>query len=153
MSEIDAAPPAAELFSEMLRIQGETARQMLAVFLPEAGESPSGDAAAEWGEAALRLQRMWLEFHEQQAIPAMPVPLFTDPVQWMGLMQGWYQQMPWLDPARQARLVEEGMALWEEVLAQYGIGPVPRSTDRKSVCRGRTNDSPMLPGANSPSSL
>src|SRR5690606_39636067 len=57
------------------------------------------------------------------AIPAMPVPLFTDPVQWMGLMQGWYQQMPWLDPARQARLVEEGMALWEEVLAQYGIGP------------------------------
>lgn len=123
MSEIDAAPPAAELFSEMLRIQGETARQMLAVLLPEAGESPNGDAAAEWGEAALRLQRMWLEFHEQQAIPAMPVPLFTDPAQWMGLMQGWYQQMPWLDPARQARLVEEGLALWEQVLAQYGIGP------------------------------
>jgi polyhydroxyalkanoate synthase len=31
--------------------------------------------------------------------------------------------MPMLDPQRQARLFEEGLALWEGVLAQYGIGP------------------------------
>ena len=118
MSQTDASPPAADLFAEMLRIQGEAARQAVANFQAVG----AGEAAGDWGEAALKLQRMWLDFHQQQAIPEMPVPLFADPAQWMGMMQGWYQQAPWLDPARQAKLVEEGMALWENVLAQYGIG-------------------------------
>ena len=123
MSATDPAP-AADLFTEMLRIQGEAARQMMATCLPEAVEAvPNDGNIAEWGAAAGKLQKMWLEFHEQQEIPEMPVPLFADPAQWMGLMQGWYQQAPWLDPQRQAKLLEEGMALWEDVLAQYGIGP------------------------------
>jgi polyhydroxyalkanoate synthase subunit PhaC len=124
MSEIDTKGPAADLFTEMLRIQGEAAREMVAAVLPGAAEAlPTGAEMSDWGEAALKLQRMWLEFHEQHAIPDMPVPLFADPAQWLGVMQGWYQQMPWLDPARQQRLIEEGAALWEDVLAQYGIGP------------------------------
>jgi polyhydroxyalkanoate synthase len=123
MSETETKP-VADLFTEMLRIQGEAAKQMMAAALPEAVDAlPTGAAMTDWGESALRLQRMWLEFHEHHAVPQMPVPLFADPAQWMGLMQGWYQQMPWLDPARQQRLIEEGAALWEEVLAQYGIGP------------------------------
>ena len=112
----DSQSPA-DLFTEMLRIQGEAAREMMAASVPE------GDALAEWGEATLKLQQMWLDFHENQAAPEMPVTLFADPVQWMGLMQGWYQQMPWLDPQRQAKLIEDGAALWASVLAQYGIGP------------------------------
>ena len=119
MTKPHAIPPAADLFAEMLRIQGEAARQVVAN-LEAVG---AGDeAGAEWSEAALKLQQMWLDFHRQQAIPEMPVPLFADPAQWMGMMQGWYQQVPWLDPARQAKLVEDGMALWEDVLAQYGLG-------------------------------
>jgi polyhydroxyalkanoate synthase len=119
----DSRSPA-DLFTEMLRIQGEAAREMVAAVLPEAVDAlPTGAEMSDWGEAALKLQRMWLEFHEQHAISDMPVPLFADPVQWMGMMQGWYQQMPWLDPARQQRLIEEGAALWEDVLSQYGIGP------------------------------
>jgi len=114
------APPAADLFTEMLRIQGEAARQMMAGVMPEA--SPGDTALAEWGEQALKLQAMWRDFQQQQAVPEMPVPLFADPAQWMGLMQGWYQQMPWLDPERQARLMAEGAALWDQVLAQYGMG-------------------------------
>lgn len=123
MSETDTQP-AADLFTEMLRIQGEAAREMVAAVLPgAAGVLPADEDIAEWGAAAQKLQRMWLEFHEQQAVSQMPVPLFADPAQWMGLMQGWYQQMPWLDPARQQQLIEEGAALWEDVLAQYGLGP------------------------------
>jgi polyhydroxyalkanoate synthase len=118
MSATDDSP--ADTFGEMLRIQGEAARQMMAACLP--GAAVENDTA-QWGDAALKLQRMWLEFQEQQAVPEMPVPLFADPAQWMGLMQGWYQQMPWLDPQRQAKLFEDGMALWQGVLAQYGIGP------------------------------
>src|SRR5688500_15403769 len=101
MSEIDTKA-AADLFTEMLRIQGEAAREMMAAVLPEAVDAlPTGAEMSDWGEAALKLQRMWLEFHAHQAVPEMPVPLFADPAEWMGLMQGWYQQMPWLDPARQ----------------------------------------------------
>jgi len=123
-SPADSSTDAQNIFTEMLRIQGEAAREMMAAVLPEAVDAlPTGAEMSDWGEAALRLQRMWLEFHEQHAIPDMPVPLFADPAQWLGVMQGWYQQMPWLDPARQQRLIEEGAALWEDVLAQYGIGP------------------------------
>jgi polyhydroxyalkanoate synthase len=121
MSETHEAPAVPDLFTEMLRIQGEAARQMMAGVMPDAASG--GAAFAEWGEATLKLQRMWLDFHEHQAAPEMPVPLFADPAQWMGMMQGWYQQMPWLDPVRQQKLMEEGAALWENVLAQYGIGP------------------------------
>lgn len=119
----EPAAGAADIFTELLRAQGEAARQMMETFLPEAVAAvPEDKTIAEFGEAALKLQRMWLAFHQQQALPEMPVPLFADPAQWFGLMQGWYQQMPLLDPERQARLFEEGLALWEDVLGQYGVG-------------------------------
>lgn len=119
---------ACDIFTEMLRAQGEAARQMVGAFLPEAAEKLPADAEiAEWGESARRLQAMWLQFHEQQAQALreyeMPIPFLADPAQWLGLMQGWYQQMPLLEPARQAQIMAEGMALWETVLGQYGLGP------------------------------
>ncbi|HEY6815135.1 MAG TPA: class I poly(R)-hydroxyalkanoic acid synthase [Croceibacterium sp.] len=125
MPETPSSPTAAaDVFTEMLRVQGEAARQMLATFAPQAAEAVPNEAAlADWGESALKLQQMWLAFHQQQALPAMPVPMLADPTQWMGLMQGWFQQMPLFDPERQASMMAEGMALWESVLGQYGIGP------------------------------
>jgi len=120
----DSPAPAHDIFTEMLRAQGEAARQMMQTVLPEAAAAvPTDKELTEWGDSALRLQDMWLRFHRQQAVPEMPIPFLADPGQWIGLMQAWYQQMPLLDPQRQARIVEEGMALWEDVLAQYGLGP------------------------------
>ncbi len=76
------SPSPADLFTEMLRIQGEAAREMVAAVLPEAAQAlPTGAEMSDWGEAALKLQRMWLEFHQQQPVPQMPVPLFADPAQ------------------------------------------------------------------------
>src|SRR6478735_11536592 len=118
----ESSSPSADLFTEMLRIQGETARQLVAGMMPPAGEAAGEDAMREWGQAALKLQQQWLEFHESQ-VPQMPVPIFADPTQWLGMMQGWYQALPLLDPARQAEIWQEGMSLWEDILAQYGIGP------------------------------
>src|ERR1700712_260111 len=94
----DATIPAADLFTQMLRIQGEAARQMLESALPDSGGG-SAEAIHDWGDAALKLQTMWLEFHQQQAIAQVPVPIFADPSQWFGLIQGWYQTIPLLDPA------------------------------------------------------
>lgn len=130
---VDSPPAAGDVFSEMLRIQGEAARQMMGSFLPGAapsadqgmaggGAAPAPDTLTKWAEAAQALQRMWAEFHERQAIPGSPVPLFADPAQWLALMQDWYRKMPLLDPQRQQQLFEEGLALWESVLAQYGVG-------------------------------
>ncbi len=126
----DTAPPAENLFTEMLRIQGEAARDMMRAVLPEAVETAAPDAAlVQWGEAATRLQQMWIDYHEQQVVPQMPVPLFADPAQWFGIMQGWYSQVPWLDPQRQAALLAEGAALWEQIMAQYGVGGGAREAD------------------------
>jgi polyhydroxyalkanoate synthase len=120
--------PAADIFTEMLRAQGEAARQMLETFAPETAAAVPGEAElAEWGDSAMKLQSMWLDFHKQQSLsalgPAMPVPILADPTQWLGLMQGWFEQMPLLDPRRQSEILAEGLALWEDVLAQYGMGP------------------------------
>jgi polyhydroxyalkanoate synthase len=116
---------AQDIFTEMLRAQGEAARGMLRAFLPDgaADAVPGGAHLSEWSESALKLQQMWLEFHRQQAIPEMPIPFLADPAQWFGVMQGWFERAPLFGPRRQAEIVEEGMALWEDVLAQYGVGP------------------------------
>src|SRR5690606_27537368 len=133
-----AALPAADMFTELLRIQGEAARQLMASLVPgdagsagtatgtDTGTGEGGSAAANpfeaWGEAAQKLQRLWLDFHVPPAVPDLPVPLFADPAQWFGMMQGWYQQLPLFDAQRQQKLFEEGAALWETVLGQYGVG-------------------------------
>ncbi|MEO6041926.1 MAG: class I poly(R)-hydroxyalkanoic acid synthase [Croceibacterium sp.] len=120
MSDAEPDPtPAAGLFTEMLRIQGETARQLMDAVLPGSDDT-STEARHEWGDAAHKLQRMWLEFHEQQATAQVPVPLFADPTQWFGMMQGWYQSNPLLDPARQAQIWQDGVSLWQDILRQYG---------------------------------
>ncbi len=123
----------ADVFTEMLRAQSEAARQMVTASLPN-------DAAlAEWGEAARRLQAMWLDFHQPAAVPEPPVPFLADPAQWMGLMQAWYRQIPVLDPERQQQIWQEGVSLWRDILAQYGVGP-----DGEMTAAG-PKDEPDLP--------
>jgi len=118
----DSAGEAADIFTELLRIQADSARQVMQTFLPEAAAAvPSQQAITEWSEAALKLQQMWVDFHKQQALPAASVPLLADPAQWMGMMQAWYQQMPMLDPQRQQRMFEEGVHLWRDILDQYDV--------------------------------
>ena len=106
-----------DIFTEMLRLQSEAARQLVRAAIPNEA------AMAEWGQAAQRLQSMWLDFHQQESLPEPPVPFLADPAQWMGLMQAWYRQLPLLDPERQQQLWQEGMDLWRDILEQYGIGP------------------------------
>ena len=114
----DNQSEAADLFARMLQMQSEAAQSVMSATIPDP------QAVAEWGEAAARLQAMWLDFHAPGSDAAEgPLPLFADPAQWMNLVQAWYQQMPMLDPARQQALWEEGLSLWEDILEQYGMGP------------------------------
>jgi len=121
----DSDSQAADIFAEMLKMQSEAAREAIVASVP------SEAALGEWGEAAQRLQQMWLDFHAPEIQPESPVPLLVDPSQWMGLMQAWYQHIPLLDPERQQALWQEGMALWENILAQYGIGGEGKQAGRE----------------------
>ena len=119
MNESEAGG-AAGIFAEMLKAQGEAAQAALAAAIPDE------KALAEWGEAAEKLQRMWLAPAATAARDGEAnLPLFADPAQWMELVEAWRRQVPWLDPERQAALAAESVALWDEVLAQYGLGSKP----------------------------
>ena len=117
---------AADIFTEMLRIQGEAARAALEAFAPEATEAvPDRQAIDAMGAAFMRLQEMWLQPAKgaDGEAPAGSVPVMADPAQWLQLMQSWYASNPAFDPDATREMWSEGMQLWEQVLAQYGLGP------------------------------
>jgi len=119
LSSLFALPPEAA---------GEIAGQLLGGQLPGV-PTPLADptAATQWAEALARMQAMWLDFQNEQAasVAANPAPVlhYLDPGYWLELGQNWYKSMPLTQPGAQQRLWEDGLALWEGVLGQYGIGP------------------------------
>lgn len=112
----------ADIFTEMLRMQGEAARQVFQSFAPEAVSAvPDAAAIDEMGAAILRLQETLFTLNSQDDDKKgrMIAPVMADPAQWMALMQSWYAQMPAIDPERQQRLWSEGIDLWSRILDQY----------------------------------
>lgn len=108
----------ADIFTEMLRIQGEAARQIMESFSPGAGgKLPDNDAIEEMGRAMMQLQENFLQFH----LPPQerPTPMLADPPSWLSAMQAYAAGMPALDIEKQRELWEEGLALWQQVLGQY----------------------------------
>lgn len=112
-------------FADFMAVQDEAARQFLAMLVP--GSQPTMPNAAdwpEWMEAAGRVQELLLELqqeigrHETQSIP------FMDPRHWTEYADKWFRMLPLAEPETQKKLWEDGLALWQGVLAQYGIGPV-----------------------------
>ncbi|MBV1690562.1 class I poly(R)-hydroxyalkanoic acid synthase [Novosphingobium sp. G106] len=84
------------------------------------------------------MQAMWLDFQRDTiAEAARPAKHYTDPAKLIGLVESWYRQMPLAHPETQKRLWGDGLALWETVLGQYGIGP--KTTD------AQPGDEPRLP--------
>ncbi len=109
---------AADIFTEMLRIQGEAARQMMQAVSPQAANSlPDENAVDAMGQAMMEFQKTWLQFclpKEEQA-----APLLTDPASWMEAMRKWSAANPLMDAEAQQKLWADGVQLWQDVLAQY----------------------------------
>jgi len=120
----------ADVFAEMLRVQGETASHILRQFLPVA-ELPVPDEKEikAWADAARAIQQKWLDFQQQAELPDHLPPFLTDPAQWFEFLESLYQQVPFMDPEKQAELWRQGAELWEDVLGQYGIGPRAKPDD------------------------
>ncbi|HZU65105.1 MAG TPA: alpha/beta fold hydrolase [Novosphingobium sp.] len=128
----------------------------LAAYLPKPDADPAevaGDVAGEaahWADVSTRLQAMWLEFQNEQALKAAgKPPHFLDPAQWLPMAQKWYQQVPLAHPEVQRKIWEDAQGLWEGVLGSYGIGPrageeahataLPRHDKRFADARWRDN--------------
>ena len=76
-----------------------------------------------WAEISSKLQKMWLDFQNEQKLSGEPPIAIVDPMQWVGAMQDWFGQMPLNEPEKQKLLWEESLQLWQTVLGRYGIGP------------------------------
>ena len=111
-------------FTNMFEAPAKLAR---ALFAPMAEATAGAPVSAEdmrhWADVGMKLQSMWLEYQTEQLADPQALAPFFDPARWMELAQDWYRQMPLADPAQQQALMQEGIALWQQVLGQYGLGP------------------------------
>jgi polyhydroxyalkanoate synthase len=115
----------ADIFTELLRMQGEAARQVLQTFAPAAAPAVPDSADIDaLGASIMAFQQNWLQLGQQpDGDGAGGAALMADPAQWLGLMQAQMQalnaQLPALDPQRQKALWDEGAALWQRIMAHF----------------------------------
>ena len=132
----DTAQDASDIFTEMLRIQGEAARQMMQAVAPDTGTPvPDGDTINAMGKAMLEFQSSWMGM-------AMPkdgeaAPMMADPAAWMKAMQEWTSAVPLLDPAEQQKLWTDSFELWQTVLGQYAPGEADEGAEHTLPRRDR----------------
>lgn len=135
-----------DAFQDLLVQQSQAAMALWGQLLPGAhAEMPDPGDAAHWAEVAQRLQTMWVDFQSEQALNAAPgafgVPAyFADPAQWMSLVDGWYKQMPLVNPDKHQALWEQGMAVWQNIMGLDTDTPgvsLPHSDRRFTDARWR----------------
>ncbi|MXO73188.1 PHA/PHB synthase family protein [Alteraurantiacibacter buctensis] len=130
MTETDGASgdQPADIFTELLRLQGEAARQVMQAFAPDAVKAlPSEQDAEALGASILALQDNWLKLWSLPPAQAdggeALAPLMADPAQWLEVMQaqmqGLYARMPALDPLAQQEIWQEWAALWQQIAGQF----------------------------------
>ncbi len=118
-----------EILGELLEIQGQTAQHIFSQFLPGLElPTPGKDEMREWTAAAQEMQELWQQFQDQQELPDQLPPLLSEPAQWMEYLEAFYRQMPLAKPEKQQELWQQSLALCEDVLGQYGIGPKASET-------------------------
>ena len=111
-----------DALAELIRTQSDAARSLLAPYLPADGERAADPGEAmHWAGVVQKLQAMWLEHQAEQTASAVQAPRGSSGLgQLASLVEGWVRQMPLADPARQLRLIEGGIEVWQAVLGRFG---------------------------------
>ena len=115
----------------MLTLPWQVAQQALDQLLT-VSPAPITDPkdAAQWADITARLHEMWQSFQGEEALAAATPQLAGDAATgWVKLMERWSQQIPLVQPETQAKLLADGISLWEGVLAQWGVGAKPAPAD------------------------
>ena len=117
------------IFAELMMAQAQGALALFGQMLPRASSGSAGDTAAakdeapNWAEVGTRLQTMWTDFQvEQMARAAAAQSPFMDPTKWATTTETVLRQLPLARPEVQQKLWDEGLALTNAVLGQFGIG-------------------------------
>ena len=113
------------VLEDIFRQQLETVQSLLSQAVPGISAAASSPADMQhWAMSAAKLQKMWLDYSADQAGRAEPaLAKLFDPAKLGTALSGWIKLLP-LDQAQtQARLWEESLDLWTDILGQYGIGP------------------------------
>jgi polyhydroxyalkanoate synthase len=121
-----AGPPdnPMNLFGELMMAQAKGAMALFGQMLPAAKAEGVGDDAAQWTQAASRLQALWADFQvEQLGRVSAAQPQLMDPSRWMGNSDTVLRQLPLANPDVQRKLWDDGMALAQAVLGGFGIHP------------------------------
>lgn len=106
---------------EMLALQNAAIQQLASTLLPGLKPPQLGPSdLARWTAAAQQLQGLWLEFQQTLLAEGAESRPFADMSRWTGMLDRLCKNAPFLDMAAQQRLWDDGMSLWESVLAQPG---------------------------------
>lgn len=141
MSEGDnriGAGEATDLFADMIRLQGEAMKAVLAPLepiLPGLANTTTG-GPEHWADLAQRMQSMWIDLQGEGVQQVVKAPQKADSAAWMEPFTQWTKAMPFARPEAGARLYADSLAMWQGVLGQYGIGPGARTSE---------TDEPALP--------
>jgi polyhydroxyalkanoate synthase len=119
------------MIEKLRAMQGDALQQIFGQYLPGAPEAlPQPADVQQWAMVAGKLQKMWLDFSAEQTAAGQPaLAQLFDPVRWAQQVQGWWQQLPMGDPAVQKQMWDDGLALWNTVLGQFGYGPAAATSD------------------------
>ncbi|MBX7482922.1 PHA/PHB synthase family protein [Qipengyuania qiaonensis] len=110
-------------FTNMFEAPAKFARTLFAPLAEATAGTPlSPEDMRDWAEVGAKLQGLWMEYQTEQLANPQALAAYMDPSRWMRMAEDWYRQMPIADPAQQQALMQEGMALWQQVLGQYGLG-------------------------------
>jgi len=114
-------------------LAGQITRQAdeLIALMNKAMKDP--EQAAQWADAARHIQAMWLEFQADQAFgPEKIKSLVGYQDKWADLAGKWWQALPIADPQVRHQFWQDGLALWQSVLAGGKDAPVslPRKDHR-----------------------
>jgi polyhydroxyalkanoate synthase len=111
-------------FGELMMAQAKGAMALFDQMMPTAKAKGTTEDAAQWAQAATRLQTLWADFQvEQLARMSSAQPKLMDTSRWMVNGETLLKQLPLGDPDMQRKLWDDGMALAQAVLGSFGIHP------------------------------
>ncbi|MCB2080244.1 MAG: alpha/beta fold hydrolase, partial [Novosphingobium sp.] len=108
----------------MFRAQTEMVTGLFGAMAPSIAAGAGAADTSQWADVAARIQKLWLDFQSDNGMAGTGRAMhFSDPVSLLSNATNWYRQMPLGEFETQKRLWEDGLALCETVLGQFGIGP------------------------------
>jgi len=130
MAEQDSTTAQADALTSLLSLPLQLGQQIMAQMLTPVTQFEP-DAAAQWADIAARaqaqMQAVW------GAYPAPDAALPEMPTAFTQLLESWAQAIPMVDPQSQATLIARSTALWEGVLAQWGVSEAPKADEAPAL--------------------